>query len=116
MNMITNTDITVYHKGIDNTTRLETWTRFYYPNAWVFDVKGSVVRDGYQYNNRIEVRIPYETNENLDIGNFEIGDIVCKGDVQIAVETQADVPNAYNITSKTDNRYGNNPHIHLGGS
>ena len=116
MSMITNTDITVYHKGIDNTTRLETWTRFYYPDAWVFDVKGSVVRDGYQYNNRIEVRIPYETNENLDIANFEIGDIVCNGNLQIDVETQADVPNAYNITSKKDNRYGNNPHIHLGGS
>lgn len=114
--MITNTDITVFHKEIDETTRLETWTRFYYENAWVFDVKGSVIRDGYQYNNRVEIRIPYKTNKNLDINNFEIGDIVCKGNVKKTVETQSDVDGAYNITSKTDNTFGNNPHIHLGGS
>ena len=114
--MITNTDITVYHKGIDTTTRLETWTRFYYPNCWWFDVKGSVVRDGYQYNNRVEIRIPYKTNENLNIANFDIGDIVCKGNIQTIVETQSDVHGSYNITSKADNTFGNNPHIHLGGS
>ena len=114
--MITNTDITLFHKGIDENTRLETWTRYYYPNAWVFDVKGSVVRDGYQYNNRIEIRIPYGTNKNLDIDNFEIGDIVCKGNIQQTIESQSDVPGAYNITSKTDNCFGMNPHIHLGGS
>ena len=114
--MITNTDITVFHKGIDENTRLETWTKYYYPNAWVFDAKGSVVRDGYQYNNRIEIRIPYGTNKNLDIDNFEIGDIVCKGNIQKTIESQSDVPGAYNITSKTDNCFGMNPHIHLGGS
>lgn len=114
--MITNTDITVYHKGIDKTTRLETWNRFYYPNAWVFASKGSVVRDGYQYNNRVEIRIPYETNEKLFIDNFSIGDIVCKGNIQKAIESQSDVPNAYNITQITDNTFGENPHIHLGGS
>ena len=116
MNMITNTDITVYHKEIDETTRLETWTRFYYPECWWFDVKGSVVRDGYQYNNRVEVRIPYEKNKDLNITNFEIGDIVCKGNIQKAIEKQSDVDGAYNITSKTNNTFGNNPHIHLGGS
>ena len=114
--MITNTDITVFHKGLDETTRLETWTKFYYSNCWVFDIKGSVVRDGYQFNNRVEIRIPYQTNKNLDIANFEIGDIVCKGNITTTVTSQSDVPNAYNITSKTDNKYGNHPHIHLGGS
>ena len=114
--MITNTDITVYHKGIDETTRLETWTRFYYPNCWMFAQKGSIVRDGYKFNNRIGVRIPYEANENLNIDNFEIGDIVCKGKGQNTIQSQSDVPGAFNITSKTDNIIGNNPHIHLEGS
>lgn len=114
--MITNTDITVFHKGIDPSTRLETWTRFYYPNCWWHSTEGSVVRDGYQYNNRVDIRIPYDANENLNIDNFEEGDIVCKGNIKIAVKTQSDVSNAYNITSKTDNKVGANPHIHLGGS
>jgi hypothetical protein len=114
--MITNTDITVFHKGIDESTRLETWTRFYYPKAWVFNIKGSVVRDGYQFNNRIGIRIPYETNKNLFINNFAIGDIVCKGNIQQVIESQSDVPGAYNITQITDNTFGENPHIHLEGS
>lgn len=114
--MITNTDITVYHKGFDPTTRLETWTRFYYPHCWWNSTEGSVVRDGYQYNNGVDIRIPYDENEDLNIGNFEVGDIVCKGKLEMAIESQSDVPNAYNITSKTDNTFGDNPHIHLGGS
>lgn len=114
--MITNTDITVYHKGIDPSTRLETWTRFYYPHCWWHDTKGSVVRDGYQYNNRVDIRIPYDENEGLNIDNFEVGDILYKGKLEVAIESQSDVPNAYNITSKTDNTFGENPHIHLGGS
>lgn len=114
--MITNTDITVFHKGIDETTKLETWTRYYYPNAWVFNVKSSIVRDGYQFNNRIGIRIPYETNKKLFIDNFSIGDIVCKGNIQKSIESQSDVNGAYNITSITDNTFGENPHIHLEGS
>lgn len=114
--MITNTDITVFHKGIDTETKLETWTRYYYPHAWLFNVKGSIVRDGYQYNNRVGIRIPYEANKNLDISNFAIGDIVCKGNIQQAIESQSDVNGAYNITQITDNTFGENPHIHLEGS
>lgn len=114
--MITNTDITVYHKGIDPSTRLETWTRFYYPNCWWHSTEGSVVRDGYQYNNRVDIRIPYDANEDLNIDNFEVGDIVCKGKLEMAIESQSDVPNAYNIASKTNSTFGDNPHIHLGGS
>lgn len=116
MIMITNTDITIFHKGIDESTRLEIWTRYYYPHVWAFDNMGSAVRDGYQHNNRIEIRIPYEANDNLNIGNFSIGDIICKGDVEQSIESQSDVPNAYNITQITDNTFGENPHIHLGGS
>jgi len=114
--MITNTDITIYHKGIDETTRLETWTRFYYKDCWWFGQDGSVIRDGYQVNNRVAVRIPYETNENLNISNFSVGDIICMGNVKIAIEQQSDVDGAYNITSITNSTFGNNPHIHLGGS
>ena len=71
--MIQNAEIiTICHKGIDPTTRLETWTKKYYQNCWWFDVNGIVVRDGYQHNNRVEVRIPYKANEDAQITDISI--------------------------------------------
>ena len=114
--MITNANLTIYHKGIDPETRLETWTRYYYPHCWWFDAEGTTIFEGYQRRNKVEVRIPYETNENLNIANFEIGDIICKGEGQNTIQSQSDVPNAYNIIQITNNSFGENAHIHLGGS
>lgn len=113
--MITNTDLTVFHKGIDSETRLETWIRFYYPKVWWFGGKGSNVKAGYEVKNSVQIRIPYQTSENADILNFSIGDILYKGNLEKLVETQNDVPNAYNITTINDNQFGNEPHIHIGG-
>lgn len=71
--MISNAEIiTICHKGIDPETRLETWTKYYYNDCWWFDTNGTVVRDGYQYNNRVEVRIPYQKNEDAQITNISI--------------------------------------------
>ncbi len=64
--------ITICHKGVDPTTRLETWTKHYYTDCWWFDVNGSAVRDGYEYNNRVEVRIPYNKNKNAQITDISI--------------------------------------------
>jgi len=115
--MVSNAEIiTVCHKEIDPSTRLENWTKYYYNNCWWFDVKGSVVRDGYQYNNRVEIRIPYSKNKTASINNISIGDILYIGRLENVVESQADVPNAYNVTSITNNTFGGEPHIHLGGS
>lgn len=114
--MITNTDLTVFHKGLDPETRLETWTRYYYSNVWWFDKKGTSLNAGYTSTNDVQIRIPYNTNENADISNFGIGDILYRGNLEKVVEKQSDVPNAYNITSITDNQFGNEPHIHIGGA
>lgn len=113
--MITNTDLTVFHKELDQETRLEKWTRFYYKNVWWFGGKGSSLNAGYQKQNDVQIRIPYQTNENIEFCNFSIGDILYKGNLEKVVETQNDVPNAYNITSLNDNQFGNEPHIHIGG-
>lgn len=64
--------ITICHKGIDPQTRLETWTKYYYNDCWWFEVDGSATHDGYQYSNRVEVRIPYQTNEDAQISNISI--------------------------------------------
>ena len=39
--MLTNTDITLYHKEFDEETRLEKWIRHYYGKVWWFGGKGA---------------------------------------------------------------------------
>ena len=98
--MIANTEtITICHKGIDPMTRLETWTKHYYNDCWWFETNGSQTRQGYEYSNHVEVRIPYDKNQNAQITDISIGDILYRGRLERVVESQADVPNAYNIIS-----------------
>lgn len=114
--MITNKSLTVYHKsGLDVSTRLEKWTRYNYNKVWFFGGKGAGINKGYDNANDVQIRIPYD--DNLDISNFSIGDIVIEGTLQQDIQTQQDLDGYlfYNITSISDNNFGNNPHIHIGG-
>ena len=114
--MITNASLTIYHKGYDETTRLEKWIRFNYKNVWFFGGKGSSINKGYENANDVDVRIPYDKND-IDISNLAIGDIIIKGTLNTDITTQQDLNSyeVYNITSINDNNFGINPHIHLGG-
>ena len=116
--MITNGSITVYHKGFDETKREEVWNKFIYNNIWFYGGKGANVNKGYENANSFSCRIPYDMNDNLNIGNFTIGDIVVQGVLDLAIETQQDLKGyqVFNITSITNNTFGNNKHIHLGGN
>ena len=113
--MLVNGGVTIYHKGLNEQTRLETWTRFNYENAWFFGGKGAGLRKGYENANDVEIRIPY--NETLNINDFSIGDIIVQGIVTLDIAKQRDLKDylIYNITSINDNKFGNNPHIHIGG-
>lgn len=115
--MICNGSATIYHKGIDEETMLETWERFNYQNVWFFGGKGAGLNKGYENANDVNVRIPYGQNDGLDIINFSIGDIVVQGTLNLNISTQQDLSDydVYNITSITDNNFGNSRHIHLGG-
>ena len=114
--MITNSSLTVYHKGFNENTRLETWTRYNYNKVWFFGGKGAGINKGYDNANDVQIRIPYSLNDGLDFGNFSIGDIVVQGTLTTDIQTQQDLDGQiYNITSINDNTFGNNPHIHLGG-
>ena len=116
--MITNSSVTIYHRdGLDVATHLEKWTRYNYNKAWFFGGKGAGINKGYDNANDVEIRLPYNENDNLDINNFEIGDIIIQGTLTTDIETQQDLGNylVYNITSINNNNFGNNPHIHLGG-
>ncbi len=115
--MITNSSLTVYHKGFDSSKRLETWTRYNYEKVWFFGGKGAGINKGYDNANDVQVRIPYKENKSLNIDDFAIGDILVQGTLNADIETQEDLRDylIYNITSINNNNFGNNQHIHLGG-
>ena len=115
--MITNSSVTIYHKGFDKTTRLEKWTRHNYSNVWFFGGKGAGLNKGYDNANDVEIRLSYSQNSGLNINDFAIGDIIVQGALETDIETQQDLSNylIYNIRSINNNDFGNNPHIHLGG-
>lgn len=116
--MLINSSLTIYHmSGLDTTTQLETWTRYNYENVWFFGGKGAGAYKGYDDANDVEVRIPYNANESLNIDNFAIGDIIVQGTLNIDITSQQDLEEylVYNITSINNNTFGNNKHIHLGG-
>lgn len=116
--MICNSSLTVYHlNGLDVATNFENWTRYNYDKVWFFGGKGASINKGYENANDVNVRISYGQNDELDVRNFSIGDIVVAGTLDFDITTQQDLSEyeIYNITSITDNNFGNNPHIHLGG-
>lgn len=115
--MITNSKLTVYHKGYDKVNRIETWTRYNYDNVWFFGGKGASTNKGYENANDVQIRIPYNQNTNLDINEFSIGDILVQGELDLNINTQKDLSNylIYNITAINNNTFGNEQHIHLSG-
>ena len=115
--MLTNSDMTLYHKVLDTETRLEKWERYYIEKVWWYGGKGANTQTGYENANDVQIRIPYDMNENLNIANFNIGDIVCKGNIGKTITSQSELNGVefYNITAISNNTFGNNQHIHLGG-
>lgn len=115
--MITNNNITYYHKIFNKVTKLEEWQRVIFNNVWTFARKGSSVNKGYESSNNIDVRIPMEEiKDNKIFSMFSIGDIIVMG-IQKDITKQNDLQGKefYNVTSINTNSFGNNPHIHLGG-
>lgn len=114
--MITNNSLTIYHKTFNEETKLEEWTRYNYSKVWFFGGKGAGINKGYDQANDVEVRIPYDQNNGLNIENFSIGDIIVQGTFETDIETQQDLEGLiYNIISINNNNFGNNSHIHLRG-
>ena len=116
--MICNNSLTIYHmSGLDVSTHNEIWTRYNYDNVWFFGGKGAGINKGYDNANDVQIRIPYDLNNELSIDNFAVGDIIVEGTLNTDIETQDDLSEylIYNITSINNNNFGNNQHIHLGG-
>lgn len=115
--MICNSSLTIYHYEYDELNRINKWIRFNYENVWFFGGRGAGLNEGYDNANDVKIRIPYDKNEGLDVKNFRTGDIIVQGTLEQDINVQQDLDNyeIYNITSITNNTFGNNPHIHLGG-
>lgn len=112
--MLVNSSLTVYHKvEIDHDYK---WVKYFYENIWWFGGKGSSLNKGYENANDVQIRIPYELNPKLDYNNFGIGDILVRGTLESDITSEEDIQGEYyNITSLTNNIFGNNQHIHIGG-
>ena len=116
--MITNSSVTIYHmSGQDLATHDEKWVRYNYSKVWFFGGKGASLDKGYDNANDVQMRIPYNQNNNLNIENFAIGDIIVQGTLDIDITSQEDLSSylIYNITSIKNNNFGINQHIHIGG-
>lgn len=115
--MICNSKATIYHKGFNEATKLETWTRYNYDNVWFFGGKGARFNKGLSDANDVDVRLPYDANENLNIINFALDDIIVQGELDFDIQTQQDLSDylIYNINSISNNNFGINPHIRIGG-
>ena len=119
--MVVNSCITVFHKTIDEQTRLETWQRFNYGTkdnytVWSHGAKIAKINKGFTDNDNIKIRVPYELNENLDINNFSLEDIIIIDEITSDIESQQDLIgyDILKITSLTNDNFGNNPHIYIG--
>ncbi len=119
--MIVNNPMTHYHKTIDTNTRLEKWIRINYgtknnPTIWAHGGLGARFNKGFSEANDLQVRIPYSLNPETDINTFEIDDIIIIDEITDDIQTEADLIQyeVYKIRSITDNKFGNNPHVHLG--
>ena len=86
--MVVNSSVTIYHMdGLDIATHLEKWTRHNYDNVWFFGGKGASTNKGYDNANDVQVRIPYDLNNGLDINDFAIGDIIVQGTLDTDINT-----------------------------
>lgn len=120
--MLVNSCLTVYHKVLDEKTRLEKYIRYNYgdennPKIWWFGGKGASIDKGYENANDVQIRIPYELNAGLDVNLFKIGDILINGNIKKDITTPNDLSDyeIYNIMTIKNNLFGSNPHIHIGG-
>lgn len=110
--MLTNTDITIYNRIYNPKTRLDTWKKFYVPEAWWFKKEqSSITTDGRKNADVYTIRIP-DTSVTL-----KKDDYVVKGMCAVKMKTVKDLEGLEKarITSVNYNTFGGNPHIKVVG-
>lgn len=110
--MISNSDITVYHREYDPKSRLDIWARRYIPEVWWYKVeKSTVTTDGLKQADVITIRIP---DTSVVIAK---DDYIVKGKCTVKMQTVKDLNGTdyVKVTSANYNQFGNNPHIKVVG-
>lgn len=110
--MITNTDITIYSREYNPSTRLDKWKRTYVPEAWWFkSEKSSVTTDGLKSADVYTIRIP-DTSVSV-----KKDDYIVKGNCMVDMQTVKDLEGLEktNVSSANYNVSGGNPHIKVVG-
>lgn len=103
-----NTDMTVYRKSYNTTTKLNEWTKEYYDEVVWTGGKGASLDKGILEANDITVRVPVDKND------FTVGDVIIRGSGD-DINVLTDLTDYYTVNSVIDNSfYSSNPHIHLG--
>lgn len=110
--MLTNTDITIYHRGYNPELRLDQWERTYVSETWWHkDEKSSVSTDGLKQADVITIRILDTTIEVVK------DDYIVKGNCPVKMQTIKDLSERefVKVTSVNRNLFGGNPHIKVVG-
>ena len=110
--MITNTDLTIYHREYDPKMRVDVWMRFYVSEAWWFTAeKATLTTDGLMQADNTTIRIP-----DISVTVMK-DDYVVKGACSIEMQTAKDLNGTDHgkVISANYNRFGNNPHIKVVG-
>ena len=112
--MIYNSDLTIYHKSLNDITKLEEWTRINFKNIWWFSSKNTTPSKGYEESNNVEIRIPYDLVKDETL--IDVGDILVRGNINQDITRQSDINGEiYNIVTIKRNNFGTRPHIHITG-
>lgn len=106
--MLTNTDITIYHREYDSSAGFDTWKRVYVPEAWWYkNEKASITTEGLKRADVYTIRIPHTSIV------LKKDDYIVKGNCDVVMETVKDLEGLEKtrITSVNYNTFGGNPHI-----
>lgn len=110
--MLTNTDVTLYSRKYNPSTRLDEWERIYIHEVWWSkDEKSQITTDGLKQADAYTIRIPDTSIE------IKKDDYLVKGDCQIVMQTIKDLDglDKARVTSANYNAFGGNPHIKVVG-
>ena len=110
--MLTNTDVTLYSRKYNPSTRLDEWERIYIPEVWWYkNEKSQITIDGLKQADTYTVRIPDTSVE------IKKDDYLVKGDCKVDMQTIKDLDglDKTRITSANYNTFGGNPHIKVVG-
>lgn len=91
--METNTDITIFHREIDDSTGIYVYKKIYYEFVNWQGGLGASINKGYEQANDVTMWIPKEENGIEDVNKFDfiIGDFVCKGKIEEQINKESDL-------------------------